>query len=189
MKEPPIQSIIEDLLPLHEEGLLREETAAWLEEQLASSAQFKQLAERSLTPLPKPEIPSALDYDPMVKKIKRTLSLYQIIFIAISFFLALQTSLLNSSFEFVLWYAVLGALIYLFYQDMKMVFLIAFIPILFWSIGGGMSDYFSGSIEAKLAPYALQTVFGGILVAGIHYAVALMGSLVGLCIVKLKGRG
>ncbi len=67
----------------------------------------------------------------MFKQIHRKLSMYQMIFIGVSFLLAVQTSLLNESLGFILWYTVLGLLSYLFYKDVKLVFLIAFVPTFF----------------------------------------------------------
>lgn len=97
-----VRHIIEDLLPLYEEGLLSEETARWLEAQTADDADYEKLVRLSGQSLPKPELPEPTeDYAKMMAKINRKLSLYQLLFMAISFVLAIRTSLLNESFEFV----------------------------------------------------------------------------------------
>lgn len=69
--EDKTRYIIRDLLPLYREGLLSEETAKWFEEQVKNNPEYKKLATE--TPLPK-------------KIIDHRLSLYQILFTAISFF-------------------------------------------------------------------------------------------------------
>jgi hypothetical protein len=135
-----MRSIIEDLLPLYHEGLLREETVKWLEEQINRNEDYQDLFHLSQRPLPKKEIKSKMDNDEMFKKISRKLTIYQMIFVGISFFLAIQTSLLNESFGFILWYTVLGFITYTFYRDMKIVFLISFIPILVWAMGLSIHD-------------------------------------------------
>jgi hypothetical protein len=40
------RSIIEDLLPLYSEGLLREETVRWLEQQARDNPEYQQLLEQ-----------------------------------------------------------------------------------------------------------------------------------------------
>ncbi len=117
--------IVEDLLPLYQEGLLSDATKEWIEEQMEKNEELQKLAKVLQNPLEKEEIPetSESDRDKMFKKINRRLSLYQIIFVGLSFLLAIKTALINDSFGFILWYTILGLLIYLFYSDMKMVFL------------------------------------------------------------------
>ena len=185
--------VVEDLLPLHQEGLLSEETTKWIEQQLKENAELKKLAQSLQVPLEKEEIPttSESDRDKMFKKINRKLSLYQIVFVALSFIIAIQTSLLNESFGFILWYTVLGILVYLFYSDMKIVFFISFIPIFIWSCVDGMSSYMEGHIteDISLFTYALQVLQMAVMTSGIHYVFALIGSVIGLLIQKLRNKG
>lgn len=186
-----VRSIIEDLLPLYNEGLLSEDTTKWLEEQVEKSEELAMLVSQTNIPLEKEKIESPVDHDRMIKGIKRRLSIYQIIFVGISFFLAIHTSLLNESFGFILWYAVLGLLTYLFYKDMKIVFYISFIPMFIWSLGGNLSDYYAGHIDhsAQFVSFFFQSVGGSILLAMIHYGFALVGNLIALLIRKIWERG
>lgn len=186
-----VRYIIEDLLPLYNEGLLSEETTKWFEEQINGSEEYKQLVLASQSPLPKPAIPSPVDHERMLQRIKRKLAVYQLIFVAISFFLAINTSLLNESFGFILWYAVLGAVTYGFYKDMRMVALISIVPVFVWSLGSSIADYRSGDMtpDLGLGEFMINSAAGALLLSGLHYVFALVGSLIGLLIVKLREKG
>lgn len=177
----PTRSIITDLLPLYEEGLLSEETTDWLEEQVNMDPELEKEVTMLRMPLEKEEITSSVPHDEMLKKVKRRLSLYQLVFLGLSFFLAIQTSILNDSFGFTLWYAVLGVLTYCFYKDMRIVFYISFLPIFVWSIGLNLTSYQAGHIFANLA--------GSLSLALIHYLFALIGSIIGLLAIKIKEGG
>ncbi|WP_261179435.1 hypothetical protein [Anaerobacillus sp. CMMVII] len=61
MKAKTLKHIIEDLLPLYEEGLLSEETTAWLEEQARTNDEYAKLLQLSAQSLPKGEIESPVD--------------------------------------------------------------------------------------------------------------------------------
>lgn len=189
MDKHTVRHIVEDLLPLYKEGLVSDETKKWIEEQLKRDESLQKMAQTLDTPLEKEEIPITEEgnQDRVFKKIQRRLTLYQIIFIAISFLLALRSSLLNNSFGFILWYAVLGALIYLFYSDMKIVFYLSFIPIFFWSIVSGISDYFTGNLIEGVSFFdnVGNSLYASIFVSIIHYIFALLGSVIGLLIKKL----
>ncbi|THE14159.1 hypothetical protein E1I69_04930 [Bacillus timonensis] len=182
------QAIIEDLLPLYNEGLLSPETTAWLEEQIQDNQELQKLMDQAMTPLEKDKIESPVQHDKMIITIKRRLALYQLIFIGLSFFLAIQTSMLNESFGFILWYAVLGLLTYLFYKDMKIVFYISFIPIFIWSLGGNIGDFLQGDMGSTVSfgQFFLQSVMGSILVTLIHYLFAFIGSMIGFLYLKIR---
>lgn len=186
-----IRSIIEDLLPLYQEGLLSEATTQWFEEQVANSEELQQLVAQTTKPLEKVEIKSPVEHDKMIQKIKRRLSIYQLIFIGISFFLAINTSLLNESFGFILWYTVLGVLTYVFYKDIKIVIYISMLPIFIWSIGVNISDYLAGHIDGSitLLAYLLESIMASFFLAVVHFLFALIGSLMGLLIFKIKEKG
>ena len=182
------QAIIEDLLPLYNEGLLSTETTTWLEGQIQESEELQKLVTQSTIPLDKEEIDSPVQHDKMITTIKRRLALYQLIFVGLSFYLAIQTSLLNESFGFILWYAVLGLLTYLFYKDIKIVFYVSFIPIFIWSIGGNIADYMNGQIDTtvSLGRFLYQSVMGSTLVTLIHCLFAFIGSLIGFFYLKIR---
>ncbi|MCC3355840.1 hypothetical protein [Bacillus sp. REN16] len=182
------QAIVEDLLPLYNEGLLSAETTTWLEEQIQDNNELQKLVDQASAPLEKEEIGSPVQHDKMITNIKRRLALYQLIFVGLSFFLAIQTSMLNESFGFILWYAVLGLLTYLFYKDMKIVFYISFIPIFIWSLTGNIGDYMNGDIGSTVSieKFLLQSVMGSILVTLIHYLFAFIGSMIGFLYLKIR---
>ncbi|MEC3609553.1 hypothetical protein [Bacillus glycinifermentans] len=170
--EDKMRYIIRDLLPLYREGLLSEETEEWFEEQVKNNPEYKKL----VTETP-----------PQKKSIDRRLSLYQILFTAISFFLALKMSLLNGSFGFILWYAVLGLLIYLFYRNVRIVFLFSFVPIFIWGITDSLAELAGGdAIEgATLGEYVISSIYGAVWLAAIHCLFAVVGSFIGWLCIKL----
>ncbi|WP_245805886.1 hypothetical protein [Bacillus alkalicellulosilyticus] len=186
-----MRAIIEDLMPLYQEGLLSEDTTKWVEEQADQHEEVHKLIHESTLPLPKEDIQPNGQVEEMMKSIKRKLALFQILFMGISFFLAIQTSMLNENFGFILWYGVLGMVTYLFYKDPKMVFYISFLPILFWSISINISDYRASHMLPDLTFFSFisQTILGSMLVASIHYAFAVVGNLIAYILLKLKERG
>ncbi|MCY8385299.1 hypothetical protein MOC94_19235 [Bacillus haynesii] len=181
------RSIFKDLLPLYHEGLLSKETAEWIEEAAENDEELQKLLKMSEAELPKEQIESSVHESQMFKRINRKLSLYQLMFMAISFFLAIRTSLLNESFGFILWYAVLGLAVYLFYRDMKLVILLSFAPIFIW----GMGDILAGWDAAGgtgVVEHLLYAVFGAFVLAVIHCFFAAVGMMIGWLFLKLKER-
>ncbi|MCY8543080.1 hypothetical protein P9D59_03305 [Bacillus haynesii] len=177
--------IFKDLLPLYHEGLLSKETAEWIEEAAENDKELHRLLKMTEAELPKEHIESSVHESQMFKKINRKLSLYQLMFTAISFFLAIHTSLLNESFGFILWYAVLGLAVYLFYRDMKLVILLSFAPIFIW----GMGDILAGWDTADgtgVVEHLLYAVFGAFMLAAIHCFFAAAGMMIGWLFLKLK---
>ena len=131
--------IIEDLLPLYNEGLLQEGTGEWLESHLAGCENCQELAQLSIEPVEKEPISSTVNHDKMMGSIKLKLSIYQIIFVGLSFFFAIKTSLLSESFGFILSYTIMGLVAFLFYRSFKIVIAIAFLPI-FLLVGCGYNS-------------------------------------------------
>lgn len=166
-------AIAEDLMPLYTEGLLQEKTKSWLEEHVKSCGHCKVLAELSEAPLATKSIESPINHDKMMQKIKLKLSIYQIILVALSFYFAMETSMLNGSFGFILSYAVLGVVTYLFYKNVWLVTVIAFLPNFIWSL-------------VDLAEFNMQGIIGSIFVGFIHLGFALIGSMIGWLILKLR---
>src|SRR5690606_13886464 len=160
--------IAEDLLPLYNEGLLQDETVEWLESHLATCENCRELAEISKEPVAKEQIESTIDNEKMFRKINLKLSVFQMIFVGISFFFAIRTALLNESFAFILSYTILGLVTYLFYRSIIIVISITFIPIFLWSM-----------IEHSSAVPAIT-------IAGMHLLFAVSGSLIGLLILKIR---
>ncbi|MBO0991706.1 zf-HC2 domain-containing protein [Bacillus sp. SD088] len=171
--------IVEDLLPLYNEGLLHEETARWLESHIQSCEHCQKLASLSQEPIEQEPIHSSLDNEKMLKKINLRLSFYQIIFIAISFILAMKTSLLNESFGFILTYTILGLITYLFYRRMTIVVVIASLPNFIWSMVDSLSN------ESTF----FHAVAGSLFLACLHLIFAVIGGVIGLLALKLKESG
>ncbi|GIN22465.1 zf-HC2 domain-containing protein [Siminovitchia fordii] len=171
--------IAEDLLPLYNEGLLQDETSAWMEEHLESCDDCRELAKLSSEPVDKDAVQSPVDNDKMFAKINLKLSIYQIIFVALSFFFAMKTSLLNESFGFILSYAVLGFATYFFYQRLMIVITIAFLPTFLWSLAQSVNESVS----------VLEAIWGASFLALIHLLFAIIGSLVAFLLLKFKKEG
>lgn len=166
--------IAKDLLPLNHEGLLHEETASWLKEHLASCDNCREYANSTSEPIENAAIPSPIDNDKMFANIYLKLAVYQIIFVTISFFFALITSLLNNHLVFVLTYAIFGFVLYLFYKHFVMVTAITFLPNFIWSL--------MDSTQAGL--FGLEMLLGAAFLALIHLVYALVGSLMALLLLK-----
>lgn len=173
--------IVEDLLPLYTEGLLSSETEEWVDAHIASCSACRALAQLVAEPMTE-EVPvSPIDHEKMMLKIHLKISLYQLIFIGISFFLALQTTLMNDSFGFILSYTVLGALLYLFYKNSKIVVVITFLPVFFWSVFTQLSE-----VESLFVQNIFQSIIGSVVIASIHVAFALVGVFIGYLLLKIK---
>ncbi len=82
--------IVEDLLPLYNEGLLQEETTHWVESHIKSCKGCQELASLSQEPIDQEPIHSSIDTEKMLRQIHLKLSFYQIILIAISFIFAMD---------------------------------------------------------------------------------------------------
>jgi hypothetical protein len=167
--------IARDLMPLYREQLLHEETDAWLKEHLSSCRECREMAELSDEPLEEAPIPSPIDNNKMFAKIHLKLAVFQIIFVAISFFFAMKTSLLNNSFGFILSYALLGFAAYLFYKKIFIAAVIAFLPNFIWSLfdsAGGGSPFF-------------EMLLGAAFIACIHLIFALIGCVLAILLLKI----
>ncbi|PIC65287.1 hypothetical protein CSV79_01300 [Sporosarcina sp. P13] len=183
--------IVEDLLPLYKEDLLSSETEDWVNDHLNSCSQCKALAQLADKPITEEVLSSPIDHEKMMSKIQYKISLYQMIFIGMSFFLALQTTLVNDSFGFILSYTIMGSLLYLFYKSFKIVVAIAFLPVFFWSISSSFSMNTNeiGYPTTTLLQHFFQSIVGSSLIAVIHLAFALVGALIGYLIFKIKESG
>lgn len=180
-------SIIEDLLPLYNESLLQDETTRWLEAHLKECSSCSELKTMSTEPMPTEEFPSPIDYEKMMAKNKLKISIYQLIFVGISFFLAMRAVILEENFSFILAYTVLGLITYLFYRNYKIVILIAFVPVFLWQLGmfipgvdGGINFAYYTTSELLF-----QFFLGAFLWGMIHLLFAIIGATIGLLLLKL----
>lgn len=180
--------IVEDLLPLYSEGLLSAETEKWVKNHLESCSHCSNLEQKTGEPMTEEAIASPIQHEKMMSNITLKLTFYQMIFIGISFFLALKTALLNDSFGFILSYTVLGFVTYLFYKSFKLTIVIAFLPIFAWSLSTTIpiSENDLGNSSTHLFTLFSQTLAGSMIIAGIHLGFALIGALIGLLSLKLK---
>lgn len=139
----PARAIFDDLLPLYADGLLKDETVRWMERQAASDPELRQLLEQAKKPLQAPKLAPepAADYEAAMRSLRRRLSVLQLILVTLSFGMAIGTSLLGGSFGFIFWYAVLGAVMYLFYRDWRLVLLVSFVPIFLWLFGDAIFQW------------------------------------------------
>ena len=185
-------TIIEDLYPLYEEGLVHENTAEFIEQHVnscphcASRLLGKQV--ELAAPVEKPRVSAAMS----VKKTQSKLAIYQLIIMLLSFYFAMTTNLFAESFGFILTYFILGLVIFLFYRSWLLTFLIAFLPV-----------FFIGFYETAMAPNAYRLykedhlggnifVFiwmhfiGAVFMAAMHTFFTMLGAVVALFMTKLK---
>lgn len=176
--------IVEDLLPLYEEDLLQTETKNWVDHHLTSCKPCSQLANiefEALSALPKPETSA----EQMMQRAQVKLTIYQILFVLLSFVFAMNTSLLNESFAFILSYFILGAVTYYFYQNVVLTVLLASIPIFIWTIFDSIQSFsslqawYADQIGYYSSPFFMfsQLALGGLLMALIHTLFAMLGAL------------
>lgn len=181
-------SITEDLLPLYNEGLVQDETNKWIEAHLKTCPACRVLADKSAESFEVEPIQSPINHEKMMSKITLKLSLYQLIFVGISFFLAMKTAMLNNSFGFILSYTILGMIMYLFYKNIKVILLIAFTPIFIWSLATLIPDAFAmtDSWIVAMGTILKEGIIASFILALIHLIFALIGMLIGVLILKLK---
>lgn len=182
--------IVEDLLPLYSDGLLQDATLKWVEEHLNTCDACRALAAQASEPIVKEKIISPINDQKMLTKIGVKLSIYQVIFVGMSFFMAIRSSMINDGLGFVLSYTVLGLITYLFYKNSKIVIAITFIPV-FISMAWEMIStpvpgaFFSiGYLKQLLSTFTGLTAF-----AFINLLFALIGVAMGVIILKLKEKG
>lgn len=168
--------IVEDLLPLYHEGLLQDETKEWVQQHIETCENCKELLALSKEDIEIEPIQSTVNHDAMMKKIQVKLSLYQIIFVGLSFYFAIQTSLLNNSFGFILSYTILGVITYVFYKNIWVVIAIAFLPNFIWSL-------------IDISAWNVHSILGSILIGVIHLGFAIIGSIIGWLILKVRESG
>jgi len=179
--------IVEDLLPLYHDDLLQEESREWLEEHVSHCQKCKNLMRISKQPIVKEVIEPELDYEKMIKKNNFKISLYQILFLGISFFLAIRSTILMEDFSFVLYYTILGFVTYLFYKRYVTVMLISFMPIFLYQIGSLLLEINSvlEHLDSSLGEFLRDILLGSFIFAGIPLLFALIGATIGLFTLKL----
>ncbi len=177
--------IVEDLLPLYEENLIQLETKQWIETHLAHCSQCREMASVELEALPKLALPEK-SADLMMRHVQSKLTVYQLLFVLLSFAFAMQTSLLNESFAFILSYFILGAVTFFVYRNVLFTLLLAFVPTCLWTIFMTVDSYgsYSAWYTDQLTYYSsaislfANTAVGGIFLAAIHTLFTVLGIIV-----------
>ena len=177
--------IVEDLLPLYEENLVQPETEQWIEQHLSNCANCRKLTSHVMEAMPQ-LTPPKKSASAMMKHVQVKLTIYQLLFVVLSFVFAINTSLLNESFAFILSYFILGAVTFYFYRHVLLTLLLAFLPILIWSIYatiqsfGSYSQWYAQQIEyySSTLSLVLNTVLGGVFTAFIHTLFTILGVIV-----------
>ena len=177
-KECPI---IQDLLPLYEEDLLQLGTKQFVEEHLKSCQECRQIAEQSQIPLPV-EVEQGGGSKKMIRKITLKLTTIQIFFVAIAFILAMGTTVMNNNSGFILTYALLGAVTYMFYRSILIAVLLAGIPNFIWNCMLYMTDWF-GVFYANSSSEAFFIALTAVIV---HLIFTFIGIAIGFCILKIR---
>lgn len=179
--------IVEDLLPLYSDGLLHDDTLKWVEEHLNTCDACRDLATQTSKPMVEEKITSPINDQKMLAKISVKLSLYQVVFVGISFFMAIHSSLVNDGLGFILSYTVLGLITYLFYKNAKIVIAITFMPVFIWMAWEMISTSVPGVfMSINYMKQLLSTFIGLSAFAFIHLLFALIGVAMGAIILKLK---
>lgn len=180
--------IIEDILPLYEENLVQPETKQWIEQHLASCPNCQKLTSVTMGELPVITPPKKAATK-MIKHAHLKLSIYQLLFVILSFVFAINTSLLNESFVFILSYFILGIVTFYFYRHTILTLLLAFVPIFIWTIYatidsfGSYSKWYAEQIiyHSSTASLIMEVILGGVWTAFIHT----LFTVLGIMIVKL----
>lgn len=174
-------SVTQDLLPLYEEELLQLSTQRFVEEHLQSCQECRHIAEKSKIPLPAEIRPGGASKK-MIRNITVKLTTIQIFFVAIAFILAITTTVMNDNNGFILTYAILGAVTYLFYRSVLIAVLLAGVPNFIWNCLLYMTDWF-GEFYATSFSEALQITLTTLI---IHLIFTFIGIAIGLCILKIR---
>ena len=154
-------SIVEDLLPLYKTNGLQADTTEFVEQHLATCKYCQQLAATKIS-------------SHQHLSMKSTLTFFHLVFIVLSFMLALNSSLLGNHKSFVILYALFGCLTYLFYKNIWIVFAISSIPIFVWAI----INNFSNPLYIKNFSFIdiSSLIVGASYIALLHTIFALLGS-------------
>ncbi|WP_339214883.1 zf-HC2 domain-containing protein [Solibacillus sp. FSL W8-0372] len=177
--------ITEDLLPLYEENLVQPETKQWIEQHLASCPSCQKLTSATMEELPALPSPKKAA-SKMIKHAHLKLTIYQLLFVILSFVFAINTSLLNESFTFILSYFILGIVTFYFYRHTILTLLLAFVPVFIWSIYttidsfGSYSNWYADQIIYHASTLSLlwEITLGGLFTAFIHTIFTVLGIIV-----------
>ncbi len=185
-------TIIEDLYPLYEEGLVHDETTQFIEQHVSScphcANRFLGEQLQITVPVEKPKVSASMS----VKKTQSKLAIYQLIIMLLSFYFAMTTNLFAESFGFILTYFILGLVIFLFYRSWLLTFLIAFLPVFFISFyetaltPNAYRLYKTDHLGGNVFVFVWMHLIGATFMAIMHTIFAMLGAVVAYFITKLK---
>ncbi|HEY8528602.1 MAG TPA: hypothetical protein VIL22_02835 [Paenibacillaceae bacterium] len=102
-----------------------------------------------------------------IRSLKRKVRALQLILTVLAFLAAMNSTMMAGSMGFILWYAVLGGVVFYFYRKIWLVLLLSFVPAFGWMI-----VYEAGSMGEAGIPGMLLS---SLIAAGIHTVFALVG--------------
>lgn len=188
-------AIVEDLYPLYEEGLVQDQTAAFVEEHLHICEKCREKfgsGQKNIAPIiEKPKISAAL----AMKKTQSKLAMIQLVITLLSFYLAMSTNLFSESFGFILTYFILGIVIFSFYQSWMLTFIIAFFPVLFIAFAdtafepNAYRTYMADHMNGNIVFFAWMHLIGAVMIAILHTFFAMLGGAVAFLWKKTKKEG
>jgi K+-sensing histidine kinase KdpD len=185
-------SILYDLYPLYEEGLVQPDTAAFIEQHLHECASCRQKFHIATDSLPvvveKPKIAAAV----AIKRTQSKLAIYQLIITLASFYLAMSTNMFAESLAFILTYFILGIIVFVFYRSWLLTILFALVPVLFLSFYD--SAFSPGAYRIYLEQYEGGNwigfiyihLLGAFMMAAIHTVFAIFGGIVASLAIHVK---
>ncbi|MEB2282043.1 zf-HC2 domain-containing protein [Lysinibacillus xylanilyticus] len=154
-------SIVEDLLPLYKKQVLQATTVKFVEQHLTICEHCQQLATSK----------QSLGYHLLMK---RTITLFHLVFIVLSFMFAINSSLLGNQTSFAISYAIFGCLTYFFYKNIWIVFAISSVPVFVWAIINNINN------SLYVTHYSLTEIgtllIGASFIATLHTIFALFGA-------------
>lgn len=185
-------TIVEDLYPLYDEGLVQKHTAQFIENHVNScphcASRFLRDHVELAAPIEKPKVRAAIS----VKKTQSKLAVYQLLIMLLSFYLAMTTNLFAESFGFILTYFILGLVIFLFYRSWLLTFLIAFLPVFFIGfyetamMPNAYRLYKGDHLGGNIFVFIWMHLIGATFMAAMHTFFAMLGAVVALFMTKLK---
>ena len=184
-------AIVEDLLPLYVEGLVQDETTQWVKDHLNRCSSCSEQCHLATKALPQEMIESPVQHDKMMAKINLKLSIYQMNFIGLSFFLAIRTVIRDENMGFILAYTVLGLLTYLFYRQIKIVAVISFVPVFIWELGSILPNIYENAqmLSQSVFQAFINAILGATYFASIHLLFSAIGMVIGMLIIKFRESG
>ena len=185
-------TIIEDLYPLYEEGLVHEQTVTFIEEHLKSCSQCSNRFLGKQTEINAPVEKSKVSAAVSIKKMQSKLAIYQLLLMLLSFYFAMSTNLFAESFGFILTYFILGLVTFLFYRSWLLTLLITFLPVFligFYETAmmpNAYRLYKSDHLGGNIFVFIWMHFIGAVFMAAMHTFFAMLGAVVALFIMKLK---